>query len=138
MSVKVHTVCNIDAIGILKRHGLNPGGRIQKYLISQCDKYMAGYLPFRGGMWLKNHYLQDDGILYVGPQGKFLYYGKVMVGVESGSAWARKGEQKRVTDRDLKYTHTTKNVLAGPFWDVRMWRDHKEDILKSVTEECTK
>lgn len=44
------------------------------------------------------------------PQGRFLYEGKVMVGVNSRSAWAKKGEKKVVTKNNLQYSR------GGPKW----------------------
>lgn len=40
------------------------------------------------------------------PQGHFLYEGKVMIGEKSQSPWARKGEKKVVTDKNLRYSRT--------------------------------
>lgn len=44
------------------------------------------------------------------PQGRFLYEGKVMVGVNSRSPWAKKYEKKVVTEKKLKYSR------GGPKW----------------------
>lgn len=40
--------------------------------------------------------VQGSGKVYAafGPQGRFLYEGKGMVGIESGSPWAKEGEKK--------------------------------------------
>lgn len=38
------------------------------------------------------------------PYGRFLYEGKVMIGENSRSPWAKKGEKKVVTGRDLTYS----------------------------------
>lgn len=41
----------------------------------------------------------------VPPYGRFLYEGKVMVGEKSRSPWAKKGEKKVVTGKNLTYSH---------------------------------
>ena len=41
------------------------------------------------------------------PFGRFLYYGKVMIDPVTGSAYARKGVKKIVTDKDLKFWYPT-------------------------------
>lgn len=46
------------------------------------------------------------------PYGRFLYMGKVMVDPETGSAWARKGATKVVTEKNLTYS----NPQATPKW----------------------
>ena len=38
------------------------------------------------------------------PTGRFLYEGKVMVGVKSRSAWAKKGERKITIGKNLRYS----------------------------------
>ena len=38
------------------------------------------------------------------PFGRFLYGGKVMVGVTSNSPWAKSGEKKVITDKNLQYS----------------------------------
>lgn len=38
------------------------------------------------------------------PYGRFLYEGKVMIGEKSRSPWAKKGERKVVTGRNLTYS----------------------------------
>lgn len=40
------------------------------------------------------------------PQGRFLYEGKVMVGEKSRSAWAKAGEKKIVTGKNLRYSRS--------------------------------
>lgn len=51
-------------------------------------------------------------VLYPGPTARFLYMGKVMVGEVSGSAWAREGEKKVVTNKPLTYS----SADATAFW----------------------
>ena len=51
-------------------------------------------------------------VVFPGPYARFLYMGKVMVGKESKSPWARKGEQKEVTNRNLHYSRPE----ATSFW----------------------
>ena len=131
--MNVHVVHNIRAQGLLQKNGLEPDGRVQKFLVSECDRRMVDYLPYRSGAQIKNRYVVPDGIVFQGRYARFLYYGKVMVGVESGSPWARPKEIKRATDRPLQYD-TTKNPLAGPLWDKRMWENHRDDIIRAVSE----
>ena len=49
------------------------------------------------------------------PFGRFLYNGKVMVGIDTRSAWAKKGEKKVVTDNNLDYFRG-KNPRAQSHW----------------------
>ena len=67
------------------------------------------------------------------PMGRFLYEGKVMVGDDTGSAFAKLGEKKHVIDKDLTY-NTNKNPLAGPRWFERAKADNGTDWVKLVKE----
>ena len=71
-----------------------------------------------------------DGIVTIkGPQMRYLYEGKVMV-----------GKPRRAIDVDLKYT-TTINRQAGPFWDRRLIQnemDAMEAEMKHFIEQEAK
>lgn len=45
--------------------------------------------------------VDGDTIIYPGPYARFLYYGKLMIDPNTGSAWAPKGATKVVTGKDL-------------------------------------
>lgn len=62
------------------------------------------------------------------PMGRFLYEGKVMVGEETGRPWARAGERKIVTDRDLTYS----NPKATPHWFDTAKEKHGQSWVKAV------
>jgi hypothetical protein len=93
----------------------------QKYVDSEVLRLCEPYLPFRTGMLIKLGILGtkigSGWVIWLGPYARFLYYGKVMVGIESRSAWAKKGEKKEVIDKDLTYHG---GGLRGSFWFARM------------------
>ena len=80
--------------------------------------------------------LVDSGLLgtvvgsglvqWIAPYAKYQYYGKVMVGIESGSAYARKGEKKVVINKNLVYHG---GGLRGSFWFQRMKEIHITTII---------
>ena len=91
----------------------------QYWLDGQVMNDMVPYMPHRDGLFISNTRMQSasvqgTGKVYAayGPQGRFLYEGKVMVDPETGSPWARPGAKKVVTDRDLTYS----NPNATPHW----------------------
>lgn len=66
------------------------------------------------------------------PYGRFQYYGRVMVGVESRSPYANKGEKKETTDRPLRYSRpeaTAEWAEAAAREDMKAWRDAVERAL---------
>ena len=63
------------------------------------------------------------------PMGRFLYEGKVMVGVDSHSPFARYGEKKVVTDRDLQYSDAAHPKVEKKWFDAAK-RDHGSDWVR--------
>lgn len=59
----------------------------------------------------------DPVIIYPGPYSRYLYYGKLMVDPETGSAWAKKGVKKvkASPDKDLVISQAT-NPQAQSHW----------------------
>lgn len=118
---------------ILKDHGLNEEGRVIKFLRDDADRLMNPYIPMDNGMLRRNKtYPSNHEIKYISPYAKYQYYGKLML-AKNGSSWAKKGEKKVETSRNLKY-HTSG---TGPKWDKLMLQRHKNDLVKDV-ENYTK
>ena len=111
-------VTNLDDVStMLKKRGLEPNGRVQKLFTTMCAKEMDPYVPMQQGILKNTRIIGTDSVTYNSPYAKFQYYGKVMIGVKSRSAYADKGERKVVTDRNLKYHGAPKR---GKLWDKRM------------------
>ena len=68
-------------------------------------------------------------IQYTAPYARYQYYGKLMISSITGSAYARQGEKKVLTDKDLVYS---KEPLAGKLWFERMKADKKQQILRGA------
>lgn len=70
----------------------------------QAAKDTSPYVPFLTGSL--NARTQVDGgyVIYPGPYARYLYYGKLMVDPNTGSAWASEGVTKVTTDRNLVFT----------------------------------
>lgn len=98
---------------IVKRLGLDPGGKAQQYHTENVLRRIQRYMPYRTGATIKIMIAQTDPqkpeIVLDVPYGKYLFYGKVMIGPAP----------KKLTDIPLKYT-TTKNPDAGAHWDEKL------------------
>ncbi len=98
---------------ILKAKGLTAGGDVQRFHTENVLRRIQKYMPYRTGATIKLMIAQTDisepEIVLDVPYGKYLYYGKVMVGAAP----------KKVIDVPLQYTKI-KNKEAGPFWDRRL------------------
>lgn len=85
--------------------------RAQFALDSAIMTSMEPYMPRRDGQFINvtkgmSAALAGSGkvVAAAPPYGRFLYEGKVMIGEKSRSPWAKKGERKVVTGRDLTYS----------------------------------
>lgn len=113
---------------ILKDHGLDQDGRAIRFLRDDADRLMNLYVPMQNGMLRRNKtYPSNHEIKYISSYSKVQYYGKLML-TKNGSSWAKKGEKKVVTNKNLKY-HTSG---TGPKWDKLMMQRNKNTLIKDV------
>lgn len=107
--------------------------KVQAFLDMTVAKELSKYVSFKSGVQSLSIPLSSDygsGIVSISvPYARFQAYGKVMVGEQSRSPWAKKGERKIATSRDLKY-HS--GGIRGKFPFERMKSDKKESILKQT------
>lgn len=119
---------------LVNERGMNIGGRVQRFIDQECIRLMDPYTPRRQGNLIKAATLGTkigSGIIVqAAPQARYLYYGKLMVSKETGSAFASHGESKVLAnpEKDLEY-YKGANPKAGKLWFERMKEDHKESIL---------
>jgi len=89
---------------------------------------MNPYIPMDNGILRRNKsYPSNHEIKYISPYAKYQYYGKLML-AKNGSSWAKKGEKKVLTSRNLKY-HT---FGTGPKWNELMMQRNKNTLIKDV------
>lgn len=60
------------------------------------------------------------------PFGRFLYNGKVMVGKDTRSAWAKKGEKKVAIDKNLKYFQGRNPEVQSHWFDPAKKKSQKK------------
>lgn len=113
---------------ILKDHGLDNNGRITKFLRDDADRLINPFVPLNNGMLRRNKtYPKNNQIKYTSPYAKYQYYGKLML-TKNGASWAKLGEKKVLTSKNLKY-HTSG---TGPKWNELMMQRRKNDLVKDV------
>lgn len=95
---------------ILKDKGVDKAGDVQQFHTQNVLRRIKRYMPFLTGATYKITAIQTDIrkplIVTDVPYGKYLFYGKVMVGKAP----------KVPIDKPLEYTRT-KNPMAGARWD---------------------
>lgn len=99
---------------------------------------MESYMPKRTGTFINVTKAMSAAIAGSGtviaaapPFGRFLYEGKVMVGEESRSPWAKKGERKDVTNQDLDYDKSAHPDVTDHWFDTAK-KNHLDEWLKDV------
>lgn len=119
----------MNSIGkIVKDHGLDENGKVTRFMRDSVDRLSNPFIPFDNGMLRRlKTYPSNHEIKYTSPYAKYQYYGKLML-TKSGSSWAKKGEKKYVTSKNLKY-HTPG---TGAKWEQIMLQRRKSDLIKDV------
>lgn len=107
----------------------------QKFVDSECIRLMIPYTPMRNGIMMKSPVLGtkigSGNIVYQSPYARYQYYGKMMVSRITGSPWARQGESKILTEKDLTYD-IARHPKAQRMWFEAMKADKKEQILRGT------
>lgn len=117
--------------------------RAQYALDGAIMQSMIPFMPKVNGNFIqrtvaKSAAVQGTGIVYagVGPEGRFLYEGKVMVDPVTGSTYARQGAKKIVTERELNYNKLENPdvqkewFLAAKRKDMKEWEDAMNRAIK--------
>ena len=113
---------------IIKDHGLDKNGRVVRRLRDTADRLMNPFVPMDNGELRRlKTYPSNNQIKYTSPYAKYQYYGKLML-AKNGSSWAKLGEKKTLTSKNLTY-HTSG---TGPKWNELMMQRRKNDLVKDV------
>ncbi len=120
---------------LIRERGVQVGGRTQVYVDQEVIRLMAPYTPMITGTTEKSATLGtkigSGHIQQNAPNARYDYYGKLMVSSITGSAWARHGESKVLTNKDLVF-NKSQHLKAGPFWFERSKTDNKYKILRGA------
>lgn len=77
------------------------GQRAAHAVAVQIQKDTEPFVPARTKSLANRSQVVENRAIYPGPYARFLYYGKLMIDPDTGSAWARYGAAKVVTGKDL-------------------------------------
>ena len=97
----------------------------QQWLGDRVLEDCKAYMPHLNGTLQQSSYTESGGkrVVFPGLYARFQYGGKVMVDPDTGSPWARKDQDKVLTDRPLTYS-------------VPQAVDHWFDAAKAQHGEC--
>lgn len=103
--------------------------RAEKYMAQRVKAYCDPYVPMQTGHLKNSAEVGANYVKYLGPYARFQYGGRVMVGIRSGSPWARRGEKKVLTNRSLSYHG---GGQRGAQWDKRMMLQRGDELRRDV------
>lgn len=107
----------------------------QKFVDSECIRKMVRYTPARNLILSKAAVLGtkigSGRIVITSPYGRYQYYGKLMVSRVTGSPYARHGESKVVTSKDLQYSKRP-HPQAQRLWFETTKSQHGGAILRGA------
>ena len=123
---------------ILKDHGLDENGRVQKRIITTAERLMNPFIPFQGGNLRRlKAYPSPSKIKYISPYAHYQYTGREYISpklgvagipLKSGRWWSPKGEKKIPSGKKLKYHEPE----TGPEWDKLMMEKKGKELIQDV------
>ena len=110
--------------------------KAQVFVDSEMIHHMKRYTPAR------NLFLSEKApvlgtkigsgrIYYLAPYGRYQYYGRLMVSRLTGSAYARHGESKVLTGRDLQYSKLRHPQAQARWFEVTKQK-YRAQMLRGV------
>lgn len=102
LTFKVRTQ-GIDTLGVEMAQN---APKVEHVVALQVQKDTEPFVPALTKSLANRTQVKGNLVIYPGPQSRMLYYGKLMVDPDTGSAWAKAGASKVVTDKNLVFTQT--------------------------------
>lgn len=106
---------------IVKRLGLDEGGRVQRFFTSEVARLCDPYIPFDTGTLKNTKNVTPTYIHYVSPYAAKQYF------ENEGREMKRGGKISRGFHETRRY-----NGLRGKYWDKRMMADKGDQLVQSV------
>jgi hypothetical protein len=102
------------------------------FMAQTCARYMDKYVPKQQGYLTGNLKFEPFAVIYNSPFAHYLYNGRAMVS-PNGSAWAKSGETKHYSGKDLEFSKE-QNAFARSHWDVPVQKNNRVKIASEVTQ----
>lgn len=112
-----HFTVKDDFSAKLKQSVSPASARAAHILAIQMAKDTEKYVPALTKSLVDRTQVDGDTIIYPGPYARYLYHGKLMVDPETGSAWARPGTTKVLTDRDLVFSKSVHSAAQDHWFE---------------------
>lgn len=125
----------VKTTGILKE-GVSGWDKAEHALAQQVAKDTEPFVPAQT-LSLSNRTVVDGSkVVYPGPYARYLYYGKLMVDPNTGSAYAPKGGTKVLTDKNLVFSKAVHPQAQARWFEaskaqnVKKWERVAEKAVK--------
>lgn len=142
-SIKVNTK---PVKEILRRKGLDINGDVQQFHTENVLRRIQRYMPKNTGFTIEETIAHSPvsgaEINTFTRYARYLHEGKVMVNAKTGKGpsvipgiglrWRGKGVKLKETERPLKYTKSTSNPEAGPYWGKRLMEKEGDIMLQEL------
>ena len=114
-----------DSKQIIKDHGLEEGGKVNKFLRDTVYRLYEPYTPRdQGDLYRQVTYPNNHSIKHIEPYSHYLYKGSKAIGASKP-----KGVKRKISNQPLQYQGAPKR---GKEWDKRMMNDRRKEVCKDV------
>lgn len=96
--------------------GIDPNGKVQKFLVNNCARHMDKYVPFDAGN-LADYRIEGNTVVYEQPYARYQYFG------------IREDGTRKIVNRTL-----THHPLASSYWDKKMISAEIDDVINETQE----
>lgn len=111
--------------------------KIRQELAHMIIRDSSTYTPYQTGTLEKSATISSDArkIYYNAPYSKFQWYGKLMLAA-NGSSWAKRGEIKHLTSKNLRYNKTFHSKATSKWIkksiedNLNKWKSELQDKMK--------
>lgn len=128
MSVRVKISIDKNAVGIkIKAASEKAVAVTAEQALSDCNRFCPGDQGTLSDSSYSNSDLKAGLLVWSAPYARYLYYGLLMVDSKTGSAWARKGDKKVLTNKPLTYHKRFKSSTPCKLWCEKARENYNED-----------
>lgn len=107
--------------------------RVGLFLATTWHRYFSKYTPMQNGILRDDVDFEPFKVIYKAPYAHYQWEGKLYVSPSTGSPWARPGEVKVRTERNLEYS-TEQNPLATSHWEKKAYEAFRYSVSNQVSE----
>ena len=102
---------------------------VKVYASQTWARYFNKYVPKDSSVLKDTYEIEPGKVTYTSVYAHFQWEGRVMIGENSGSPWARYKEKKVYTSRNIQYSYPK----ATSHWEETAEKRHKSEVARQIT-----